>query len=54
MLRIVEREREDDTAEATKVGHAHVWANKLEELVAMIGGEWLGAERWESGLWWAW
>ena len=28
---------EDNTAEATKVVHAHVRANELEELVAWIG-----------------
>ncbi len=47
---IAKKEREDDTTEATKVGHAHIWANKLEELVAWIGGEGLGIERQGLGL----
>ncbi len=47
---IAEKEREDDTAEATKVGHAYIWANELEELMAWIGGEGLGVERQGLGL----
>ncbi len=48
---IAEEEREDNTAEATKVGHAHVWANELKELVAWIGGKGLGIKRQGLGLW---
>jgi hypothetical protein len=33
---IAEKRGEDNTAEATKVVHAHVRANALEELVARI------------------
>ncbi len=34
---IAEKEGEDNTAEATKVVHAHIRTNELEELVAWIG-----------------
>jgi hypothetical protein len=34
---IAEKEGEDNTAEATKVVHAHVTTNELEELMAWIG-----------------
>ncbi len=39
------REIEDDTAGISKGDHAYIWVNELEELVAWIGGEWLGARR---------
>ncbi len=47
---IAEKKGEDNTAEATKVDHVHVWVNELEELMAWIGGEGLGVERQGSGL----
>ncbi len=36
---IAEKKGEDNTAEATKVDHVHVWVDELEELMAWIGGE---------------
>jgi len=47
---IAEKKGEDDTAEATKVDHIHVWVNELKELMAWIGGKGLGIERQGLGL----
>ena len=37
VLMIAEKRGEDNTAETTKVVHAHVRTNELEELIAQIG-----------------
>lgn len=44
---VAENETEDNTAEAIKGDHAHVWANELEELMAWIDGRW---QRYKKGI----